>query len=167
MHYRLQGTSPPPGLAADVEATIREQVQDFCTAFNTGNYDHCAALFLPEGQLMMPNRETVHGQHAVEHSLREMADAGYQNLRRETLRVEVSGDMGMEIGQYSLSIRSANGKVINDRGKYLACWRRLGVWRMTADCWSASVPLVQESQERQLRTVERPEIIPRDVQRPA
>jgi ketosteroid isomerase-like protein len=165
--YRIYGSSAPAGPLVDVESTIREQVQDFCTGFNTGNFDHCAELFLEEGQLMTPDRASVQGIKQIERCLRDMSDAGYQHLRLETLRVDASGDMAMELGEYAVAIRTSNGKVFNSRGKYLACWRRLGVWRMAADCWCSALAAPQESAERQLHAVERPEIISRDVQRRA
>jgi hypothetical protein len=33
-----------------------------------------------------------------------------------------------------------------DRGKYLKVWRRLGAWRIVADCWSSNLPASGEKQ---------------------
>ena len=70
--------------------------------------------------------------------LREFGDAGYQDLRKDTTRVDVSGDMAMEIGRYTVSIVKEDGSSTTDRGKYVAVWRRLGAWRIVADCWCSS-----------------------------
>lgn len=163
----LYGSSAPNSSLANAESTIREQVRDFCTSFNTANFADCAELFLPEAHLMIPDREPFVGVKLIERSLREMADAGYSNLRLETSQVDASGDMAMEIGQYSAGIRTPNGVLAIARGKYLACWRRLGAWRIVAHCWSRTSLVAQESQERQLRAVERPEIITHDVSQTA
>ena len=48
--------------------------------------------------------------------------------------------MAMEVGRYSLSIVRENGAQVTDRGKYLKVWRRLGAWRIVADCWSSNLP---------------------------
>jgi uncharacterized protein (TIGR02246 family) len=125
----------------DVESQIRGLTQDFVTSFNTGNYDQVASLFAGEGVLMAPNHETAYGQKAVERFLRQLAEAGYEDLRVETTRVEHSGDMAMEVGRYSVSIRLANGATLADRGKYLKVWRRLGAWLIVADCWSSNLPV--------------------------
>jgi uncharacterized protein (TIGR02246 family) len=125
----------------DVESQIRGLTQDFVTSFNTGNYDHVARLFAPDGVSMAPHHEPAHGQREVEHLLRKFGEAGYGDLRVETTRVEYSGDMAMEIGRYSMAIRQANGTTAADRGKYVRVWRRLGAWLIMADCWSSNLPV--------------------------
>jgi ketosteroid isomerase-like protein len=120
----------------DVESQLRDLTQDFATSFNTGNYDQAASLFLSDGELMAPHYEGAHGQKAVERLLRQLSEAGYSDLRLETTRVEHSGDMAMEIGRFSVVVRKADGMMIPEQGKYVKVWRRLGVWRLMADCWS-------------------------------
>src|ERR1700677_1660297 len=124
----------------DVQSLIRNSVQDFVTAFNTANYDQAAAMFSPEGAFMAPPHDPAYGPKAVEHLLRKFGDAGYQDLRLETIRVESSGDMAMEIGRYSVAIHLPDGTVTADRGKYVKAWRRLGAWLIIADCWSSNLP---------------------------
>src|SRR5690348_9657836 len=84
----------------DVESQLRDLSQDFATSFNTGNYDHCAALFASDGVLMAPLQEGAYGQKPVERVLRQLGEAGYSDLRMETTRVDHSGDMAMEIGRF-------------------------------------------------------------------
>jgi ketosteroid isomerase-like protein len=125
----------------DVQSLIRNLAQDFVTSFNTGNYDQAAAQFAQDGAFMAPHQEPAYGPKAVEHLLRQFGDAGYEDLRLETVRVESSGDMAMEIGRYAVAIRQADGTIVADRGKYLKTWRRLGAWLIVADCWSSNLPL--------------------------
>jgi uncharacterized protein (TIGR02246 family) len=124
----------------DVQSLIRNNTQDFVTAFNTANYDQAAAMFSPDGAFMAPHHDPAYGPKAVEHLLRKFGDAGYQDLRLETVRVESSGDMAMEIGRYSVAIHLPDGTVTADRGKYVKGWRRLGAWLIIADCWSSNLP---------------------------
>jgi uncharacterized protein (TIGR02246 family) len=124
----------------DVQSLLRNLAQDFVTSFNTGNYDQAAALFTTDGAFMAPNNEPAYGPKAVERQLRQFGEAGYEDLRLETVRVESSGDMAMEIGRYSVAIRQPNGTLIADRGKYVKVWRRLGAWLIAADCWSSNLP---------------------------
>jgi len=124
----------------DVQSLIRDLAQDFVTAFNTGNYDQVAALFSPDGALMAPHHDLAYGPKAVEHLLRELGDAGYQDLRLETIRVEYSADMAVEIGRYNVAIRQTDGTIQADRGKYVRAWRRLGAWLIIADSWSSNLP---------------------------
>ena len=158
-----------PGPGADVVSSIREANQDFCTAFNTGNYDHCAALFSPDGFFMPPNQESAQGRKAIERMLQKFADLGYQDLRLETQRIDNSGDMAVEIGRYAVAIRQPNGTTVVDRGKYLNAWRRVGAWLKVADCWSSDMPAVitEATITRQLATSPNTPIISPDVARSA
>lgn len=140
MYRALSAGVSDSGPIRDVESRLRGLTQDFCTAFNTGNYDHAAALFNSDASLMPPHRESSQGVKAIERVLREFGDCGYEDLRFETTRVDSSADMAVEIGRYSVTIRRGTN-IIADRGKYLRTWRRLGVWLITADCWSSSIPL--------------------------
>src|ERR1700680_1163669 len=90
MYRPLSGSAPRVNSWLDVQSAIRELTQDFATAFNTGNYDQAAAFFTSDGFLMPPQREAVQGQKPIELTLRRLGDAGYQNLRLETIRVEES-----------------------------------------------------------------------------
>jgi uncharacterized protein (TIGR02246 family) len=157
-----------PSSPRDAEAAVRDLVQDFATSFNTGNYDHCSGIFVPEGQLMISHRDLALGQRAIELTLRQLAESGYQDLRLQTVRVDAAGDRAMEVGRYSVTVRLANSKLVTDRGNYLASWRRLGAWRIAASCFSSSVPRNwQDAQEWQMRAVERKEVNSPDVQRSA
>lgn len=128
----------------DVESQLRDLTQDFQTSFNTGNYDQAAGLFASDGVLMAPQYEAAYGQKAVERLLRQLGEAGYGDLRMETTRVEHSGDMAMEVGRFSVIVHRADGTLMPEHGKYVKVWRRLGVWRLMADCWSRTVLVVDE-----------------------
>lgn len=160
---------PSGGVSRDVTSAIRETNQDFCTSFNTGNYDQCASLFTPDGCFMAPNHESAQGKKAIERALQKFGDMGYEDLRLETLRIDHSVDMAVEIGRYTVSIRQANGTMVIDRGKYLNAWRRIGAWLKIADCWSSDLPLPgrEASLSQQYSDEPNPGIISSDVERTA
>ncbi len=135
-----------PFLNSDTETTIRSHTQDFCMAFNTGNYDQASILFSADGVLMSSNHPPVQTTKMIERALQQLAEAGYQDLRLETTRVENSDDMAMEIGRYHLTIHGPDGATISDEGKFLTTWRRMGAWRILATCWSSNQPLVTSHQ---------------------
>jgi ketosteroid isomerase-like protein len=139
--YRPYSSSvADPRPFTDVPSLIRNFTQDFVISFNTGNYDQAAALFAADGAFMAPNCDPACGPKSVEHLLRQFGDAGYQDLRLEAVRLEVSSDLAIEIGRYTLAIRQPDSTLRADRGKYLKAWRRLGAWRIVADCWSSNLP---------------------------
>jgi uncharacterized protein (TIGR02246 family) len=124
----------------DVQSLIRNLAQDFVTSFNTGNYDQVGALFAQDGAFMAPHHDPAYGPKAVERLLRQFAESGYEDLRLETVRVEASGDLAIEMGRYTVAIRQPDGTILADRGKYVKAWRRLGAWLIVADCWSSNLP---------------------------
>ncbi len=128
----------------DVESQLRDQTQDFAMSFNTGNYDHAARMFAPDGVLMAPLQEPAYGQKSVERLLRDMGEAGYSDLRLETTRVDYSGDMAMELGRFSAITRKADGTGVPEHGKYMKVWRRLGAWLIVADCWNRTSLAINE-----------------------
>ncbi len=143
MYRSSSGSASTVNSWLDVQSAIQGLTQDFATAFNTGNYDQAAALFTPDGFLMPPQREAVQGQKPIELMLRKLGEAGYQNLRLETIRVEESGDMAVEIGRYTVAVQQANGTTVADRGKFVQVWRRLGIWLMTTNCWNSDLPALK------------------------
>jgi ketosteroid isomerase-like protein len=155
------------GSSMDVESTIRGLSQDFSMNFNTGNYDQVANLFASDGYFMVPHHEWVSGPKPIERKLREFGEAGFQDLRLETLRVDYSGDMAMEVGKYSVSIVLDSGGSTTDRGKYLKVWRRLGAWRIVADCWSSNLPVASVRPIEQKAKVDNVTVIPSEVPKSA
>ena len=78
--YRPYGNNVPNSNSfLDVESSIRGLSQDFCTAFNTGNYDQVTALFAADGIFMPPRHEAAQGRKAIEQLLREYGESGYQD----------------------------------------------------------------------------------------
>ena len=145
----------------DVLSTIRGLTQDFSMNFNTGNYDQVAGLFASDGLFMAPHNESTVGPKPIERKLRAFGESGYQDLRLETIRVDSSGDMAMEVGHYSVSVVSENSPTTVDRGKYLKVWRRLGAWRIVADCWSSNLPApsAQPGEEKSIPTSDKVTVI--------
>ena len=135
-----RSSSSVPNRFQDVETTIRGLTQDLSMAFNTGNYDQVAALFVTDGVIMPPNRSQAEGARAIEQASRALGEAGYEDLRFETLRVSHSGDIAVETGRYSIMRRQENGTTVADRGKFVHTWRRLGAWLMTTECWNSDLP---------------------------
>jgi len=143
MYRSYSNSMADPRPFMDVQSLIRNQVQDYVTAFNTGNYDQAAAMFAPDGAFLAPHHDPAYGPKPVELLLRQLGDAGYEDLRLETVRVETSGELAMEIGRYNVAIRQPDGTIRADRGKYVKVWRRLGAWLIVADSWSSNLPLAR------------------------
>ncbi|MFZ0772252.1 MAG: nuclear transport factor 2 family protein [Candidatus Sulfotelmatobacter sp.] len=141
MYRPYSSSTADPRPFMDVQSLIRNLAQDFVTSFNTGNYDQSAALFASDGAFMAPHHDPAYGPKAVERLLRQLGEVGYEDLRLETVRVEASGDLAIEIGRYTVAIRQPDRTIRADRGKYVKAWRRLGAWLIVADSWSSNLPV--------------------------
>ena len=155
------------GSSTDVESTIRGLGQDFSMNFNTGNYDQVAGLFASDGLFMAPHHEAIAGPKAIERKLREFGENGFQDLRLETLRVDSSGDMAMEIGRYKVSIVQESGGVANDRGKYVKVWRRWARGASWPTAGAAASAALHQSQEKPLPATDKVTLISNDVPKSA
>lgn len=144
MYRPYSNSVPSPNPFADVESSIRGLTLDYCTAFNTGNYDQVAAMFAPEAVLMIPQREPVVGRKGIENVMRSLGEEGYGELRMETTRVEHASDLAIELGRYTCSLLRSNGTSVVDRGKYMRAWRRLGVWMVVAHSVSSNLPAIEK-----------------------
>ena len=120
----------------DVESQLRDLTQDFSNILQHRKLRSSCESVANDGVLMAPHFEAAYGQKPIERLLRQLGEAGYGDLRLETTRVEHSGDMAMEVGRFSVTVRRADGTLMPERGKYVKVWRRLGVWRLMAECSS-------------------------------
>jgi len=61
----------------------------------------------------------------------------------DSLRLEIMGDVAVDIGRCKMLVPVAMGKRREERGKYLVVLVRqpVGTWKILADCWSADMPV--------------------------
>ena len=59
----------------------------------------------------------------------------------ESLRLEVLGEIALDLGRCKMLVPVAMGKRREERGKYLVVLVRqpTGTWKILADCWSADL----------------------------
>src|SRR5262249_23992296 len=64
---------------------------------------------------------------------------GWKATRAEVAR---SGDLAYLAGTYDLTVNDSSGKPVNDRGKYVAVWRKQadGKWRPSVNISNTDLP---------------------------
>jgi ketosteroid isomerase-like protein len=72
-----------------------------------------------------------------------MMAAGLGDVEMESLRLEMMGDIAMDIGRCKMLVPVVMGKRREERGKYVVVMARNsnGNWRILADCWSSDLPV--------------------------
>ena len=139
-HGRAPG-SPGTATGGRAEAGARQVVQDWAQACNTKHIDDLLELYAADATLIRPSVAPVRSLPAIREFLVSLLEAGLGDVEMESLRVEVLGDIALDLGRCKMLVPVAMGKRREERGKYLVVLVRqpAGTWKILADCWSADV----------------------------
>lgn len=135
-------TQPVSRPSADVRAEIRRMLQTFAHAFNTGDLETVVNFYEPDATLLPPNAPAAEGITAIREVFKAFREAGGLDLKPETVRVEQSGDLVVEVGRYTANVPDPQGGTRPDRGKYVTVLRRQrnGELKLIVDSWSSDLP---------------------------
>ena len=133
-----------PGSAGAVtggraEAGARQVVQDWAQACNTKHIDDLIELYLADATLIRSSVPPIRSLPAIREFLVSLMEAGLGDVEMESLRVEVMGEIALDIGRCKMLVPVAMGKRREERGKYLIVLAKqpAGTWRILVDCWSS------------------------------
>ncbi|HET6567251.1 MAG TPA: SgcJ/EcaC family oxidoreductase [Rhodothermales bacterium] len=131
--------SPTMPVTGDVAAAIEEADKQFSDAWSKGDANGVASLYTEDGQMLVPNAETLKGRDAIRQALQGMFQQGRVNLTLKPADVHAYGDRAVEEGGYVME--SPEGQHL-DHGKYIVIWKldRDGQWRLHRDIFNSSMP---------------------------
>ena len=123
------------------EAGARQVVQDWAQACNTKHIDDLLELYAADATLIRSSVPPVRSLPAIREFLISLLEAGLGDVEMESLRVEVMGEIALDLGRCKMLVPIAMGKRREERGKYLIVLVRqpAGTWKILADCWSADL----------------------------
>lgn len=132
---------PGTSTGGRAEAGARQVVQDWAQACNTKHIDDLIELYSPEATLIRSSVPPVRSLPAIREFLISLLEAGLGDVEMDSLRVELLGDIALDIGRCKMLVPVAMGKRREERGKYLIVLVRqaTGVWKILADCWSSDL----------------------------
>lgn len=130
--------SKPGGRA---ESAARQVVQDWAQACNKRHIDDIVDLYSPDATLIRASVAPVRSLPAIREFLVAMLEAGLGEIEMESLRLDVMGDIALDLGRCKMLVPVAMGKRREERGKYLVVLVRqpVGTWKILADCWSSDL----------------------------
>ena len=129
------------------EATARQVVQDWAQACNTRHIDDLLELYAADATVIRSSVAPVRSLPAIREFLISLIEAGLGDLEMESLRVDVMGDIALDLGRCKMLVPVAMGKRREERGKYLVVLVKqpAGTWKILADCWSSDLPVSAQS----------------------
>ena len=123
------------------EAAARQVIQNWAQACNTKHIDDLLELYAADATLIRSSVPPVRSLPAIREFLISLLEAGLGDVEMESLRVEVLGEIALDLGRCKMLVPVAMGKRREERGKYLVVLVRqpTGTWKILADCWSADL----------------------------
>lgn len=136
-------TMPMPTPPTDAEQAIRALAHDFVKHHNARDIEKILKLFTRDGCVMAPHQPTAEGVSVLrQHFFETFAEFDPRDLKVETTRVEVSGNVAFSFGAFTANVLLPNGKRLNDRGKWMVTLRReAGKWLIAGHCFNTDLPI--------------------------
>jgi ketosteroid isomerase-like protein len=133
--------SPGTSTGGRAEAGARQVVQDWAQACNTKHIDDLIELYTADATLIRSSVPPVRSLSAIREFLISLLEAGLGDVEMESLRLELLGDIALDIGRCKMLVPVAMGKRREERGKYMVVLVRqpAGTWKILADCWAADL----------------------------
>jgi len=126
------------GASADFKAAVLAASKDFPAAIAAKDAALVASFYAKDAIAFPPNSEMAKGSEAIQNVWKGFIDAGLNAQPFETVETESEGNLGVEIGKYT--IVDAAGKTV-DQGKYVVVWKKEdGRWKLYRDIWNSSMP---------------------------
>ncbi len=123
------------------EVAARQIAQDWAQACNTKHIDDLLELYAADATLIRSSVPPVRSLPAIREFLVSLLEAGLGDVEMESLRVEMMGDIALDLGRCKMLVPVSMGKRREERGKYLVVLVRqpAGTWKILADCWSSDL----------------------------
>lgn len=139
-----RGLAPgSPGISTGgrAEAGARKVVQDWAQACNNKHVDDLLELYAADATIIRSNVPPVRSLSAIRTFLISLLEAGLGDVEMESLRLEMLGEIAIDLGRCKMLVPVAMGKRREERGKYLVVLMRqpAGTWKILADCWSSDL----------------------------
>lgn len=130
-------------------ATVEELGQmnrDFAKALTAKNAVAAAILYDENASILPPNEPIVTGRANIEAYWQGAIDAGIIDATVKTIDAKSNGNLGYEIGTFTMRFHGAKNDTIVEVGKYTEILERNeeGDWISTYGMWSSNAPIPAE-----------------------
>ncbi|RYZ14436.1 MAG: DUF4440 domain-containing protein [Sphingobacteriales bacterium] len=131
--------------ATEKPATAEELSQmnrDFAAALNAKDAVAAANCYTDDAALYPPNEPAVTGRANILKYWQGAIEAGATNVSVKTIATGSEGNLGWETGQFQMDVKTPDGKVVVDKGRYTELLKRNqdGKWVSIMGMWNADAP---------------------------
>lgn len=132
-----------PVTLTEAEQAIRALAQEYVKHYNARDVEKLVTLFTKDGRTLAPYRPLAEGTAAVRQALQQsISDYDPRDLKVETTRVEVDGNIAFSLGTFTMNVRTPKGTRLDDKGKWIVTMRReSGMWRIVGHCFNTDLPI--------------------------
>jgi ketosteroid isomerase-like protein len=125
------------------ELILRNLDAQWSKAAAARDLERTVAYYSEDAIVLPPNAARATTKQAIRNVWKDLLASPGLVITWKPKKVELanSGDMAWVSGTYHLIMNDANGKQINDRGKYLEVWKKQGDgnWKCGADIWNSDL----------------------------
>lgn len=127
------------GAGGDDEAKALIKLDDdWSKAAATRDADKVAAFYAENANAYPPNEPLAVGRAAAKKVWAAYLSEPSFRISWKTTHAEVSGDLGYTVGTYEDSFKGPDGKLVQEKGKYLCVWKKQkGEWKAIQDMWNS------------------------------
>jgi len=124
--------------ADDAKSTVAKLDEAWLDAYKTADFDRLAALYAEDAVLMPTFSESVQGRKAIREFFAD--DFKYvpkRSIALKSLRVEASGILLIDSGEYTFDGVNTEGKPIQIVGNYITVFKNVdGKWHTAIEIWN-------------------------------
>ena len=114
--------------------------RDFAKALTAKDAEAAANLYDENASILPPNEPIVTGRANIQAYWQGVIDAGILDGTVKTIDAKSNGDLGYEIGTFTLRFLGEQNDTIVEKGKYTEILKRneVGKWISTYGMWSSN-----------------------------
>ncbi|PYS98809.1 MAG: DUF4440 domain-containing protein [Acidobacteria bacterium] len=133
----------PPFNRATEEARLKAADTAWSDAAGKKDVELTVSFMAEDGATLPPNQPIAKGKDAMKKDWAALLALKDVAIKWEPTTVQVSegGELGFTSGTYTLSFTDEKGTKVNDKGKYLEVWKKIGgEWKCYLDSYNSDGP---------------------------
>jgi uncharacterized protein (TIGR02246 family) len=132
----------PVAFSGDMDANAKALAKlddDWSAAAATRDAAKVASFYADDALAYPPNEPVAVGKAAAQKVWAAYFAEPSFKISWKTTHAEVNGDLGFTSGSYEDSFKGPDGKLVQEKGKYLCVWKKQkdGSWKAIHDMWNA------------------------------